>query len=175
MPCSPVANTDPIAALHADAKRYPKGFEGLAKAIGRSVGVLYNKFSEADERYAVTDREADALALEVVSETGLQGYIEAKCATHGGLFVPLPEGMAGDDDLLQGQLQMMRRFGELAAEFTEARADGLITPDEFAAVRVAGHRAVREVFRFLSDLETRVEEVAPAAVSVPLRAVGRGR
>lgn len=165
---------DAVGALHADAKRYPRGMEALAKVIGRSPGVLYNKFSEADDRYAVTDREADALALEVASETGLQGYIEAKCATHGGLFLPVPEGVAGDDDLLQGQLQMMRRFGELAAEFTEARADGLITPDEFAAVRVAGLRAVREVFRFLADLETRVEEAAPAA-SVPLRAVGRGR
>lgn len=162
-------HVDPVSALHADCKRFPKGLEALAKLIGRSPGVLYNKFSEADERYAVTDREADALALEVAHETGAQGYIEAKCALHGGLFVPVPAGMAGDDDLLQGQLEMMRRYGELAAEFTEARRDGLITRDEFAAVRVAGMRAVREVFKFLADLETRVE--APLAAAPGLREV----
>lgn len=157
MSCTESGHGDAVTALHNDAKRYPRGLEALAKLIGRSPGVLYNKFSEADERYAVTDREADAIALEVASVTGLQGYIEAKCGTHGGLFLPIPAGMAGDDDLLQGQLEMMRRFGELAAEFTEARRDGLITPDEFSAVRVAGLRAVREVFKFLADLETRVE------------------
>lgn len=162
---------DGVAALHADALRYPGGIAALAREIGRSAGVLHNKFSDADERYAVSDQEADAMALKIRTAVGLTGYIDGKCATHGGLFVPLPEGMAGESDLLTGQLEMMTRFGNLATEFTEARADGLITPDEFASVRVAGLRAVRSVLAFVADLETRVQASAGATGLGPLQVV----
>lgn len=148
---------DAVLALHHDAKRYPDGIAGLARLIGRSPGVLHNKFSDSMPNYDITDHEADALGLAIAEKTGATGYIEAKCATFGGLFVPLPEGEAGEADLLQAQLEMMRRFGELAHEYTESRRDGLITLDEVAALRVAGNRVVRAVYAFLKEVESQVQ------------------
>lgn len=149
---------DGIFALHADAKNYPGGIAALARLIGRSAGVMHNKFADSMPNYEVTDREADALALSIMEKTGAMGYIDAKCALFGGLFVPVLEGEAAMDDLLQSQLEMMRRFGELAGEFTEARNDGLITRDELAALRVAGNRVIRSVHAFLKEVESQVHE-----------------
>lgn len=67
---------------------------------------------------------------------------------------------AGVDDLMAAQLEMMRRFGELAAEFTEARADAVITPDEFSALKVAGQRLVRSVLSFVHEIGTQVQTPA---------------
>lgn len=149
---------DAIFALHVDAKAYPGGIAALARLIGRSPGVLHNKFADSMPNYDVTDHEADALASAIVEKTGAMGYIEAKCAAFGGIFVPVQEGEAAMDDVLQSQLEMMRRFGELAGEFTEARNDGLITSDELAALRVAGNRVIRAVHAFLKGIESQVHE-----------------
>lgn len=155
--------TDAIAALHGDAKAYPGGVTALAALIGRSAGVLHNKFSDSMPAYEITDREADALARAIFEKGGAQAYIEAKCAWHGGVFVPMPEGKANANDLMAAQLDMMRRFGELAQEFTEARLDGLITPDEYSALKVAGHRLVRSVLSFVYGIGTQVEAGEPHA------------
>ena len=157
--------TDAILALHGDAKAYPGGIAALAALIGRSAGVLHNKFADSMPQYEITDREADALALAIAGKTGKQAYIAAKCAAHGGVFVPLHEGRAGVDDLMAAQLEMMRRFGELAAEFTEARADAVITPDEFSALKVAGQRLVRSVLSFVHEIGTQVQTPAEGGAS----------
>jgi hypothetical protein len=160
-----MTSVDPIAALHADAMRFEsthqgkvrRGIEAVALALGRPAGVLYNKFSEADERYQITDREADAIADLVRQQSGSQGYIEAKCERHGGLFVPALEGgAASDDDVMQGVLDTLQMAGDLARELTEARRDGLITPDEFAVLRSRVHRLIAAEYRLLRDVESQV-------------------
>lgn len=149
---------DPVLALHADAKHYPGGIAALARLIGRSPGVLHNKFSDSMPNYDVTDHEADAMG-----------------AVFGGLFVPLPAGEAGEADLLQAQLEMIHRFGELAHEYTESRRDGLITHDEFAALRLAGNRVVRAVYSFLKEVESQVppEERGGHAASAEVVGISR--
>lgn len=147
-----------IRALNDAAEAYPpKGIATLAGMIGRSPGVLYNKFSEADERYDLTDREADALALEIRRVTGNQDYIHAKCALHGGVFVQLPEpGAAADDDVLTSLLESMRALGDMARELTEARADGLITPDEFSAYELRARRLITRVHESVQTVKAQV-------------------
>lgn len=147
-----------IRALNDAAEAYPpKGIVTLAKLIGRSPGVLYNKFSEADDRYDLTDREADALALEIKRVTGNQDYIHAKCALHGGVFVQLPEqGVAADDDVLTSLLESMKALGDMARELTEARADGLITPDEFSAYELRARRLITRVHESVQTVKSQV-------------------
>lgn len=173
-------STDAIRALNAAATEYPVqshghgGIVALAKLIGRSAGVLYNKFSEADDRYEITDREADALALEIFRVTGRTDYIEAKCAAHGGLFVPLPErGEAADDDVLASLLESMQALGDMARELTEARADGLITPAEFSAFELRARRLIARVQSSVQSVKTQVHD-EPAVVPAPLSIAGRG-
>lgn len=163
---------DAIQALHADAKRYPGGITALAKIIGRSPGILHNKFADSMPNYDVTDHEADALGLAILEKLESTAYIEAKCQTFGGLFVQLPDGATGESDLLQAQLDMMERFGELARQFTESRRDGLITLDEVAVIRVAGHRLIRAVHEFVKEVETQVRPADPLADGVTLLSAG---
>lgn len=154
------SKTAPILALHGAAKAYPHGIAALARKIGRSEGVLANKLSEADDRYDVMDREADALALEIRSVTGDTSYIESKCAVHGGLFVPLPEsGIAADDDVLADLLAVMSSLGDMTRELTEARADGVITPDELAAYELRVRRVQARLVQSVQTLRSQVHEL----------------
>lgn len=157
-------NRDPVRALHDAVEAAPGGLKEAARGIGRSPGVLYNKFSEADPRYDVTVREAVALARWAQTQV----FAEAVAEQFGGVFVPLPDGESGESDLLQAQLDMMEKFGELAREFTESRRDGLITSDEVAVIRVVGNRLIRSVHAFVKEVESQVQP-SPAS---PLHAVG---
>jgi hypothetical protein len=163
---------DPIQTLHMDAKGYPGkpgGITELAQIIGRSVGVLHNKFSAAEERYEITDREADAIAGAIFEKTGSTAYIEAKCAVFGGIFVPLfADGIAADDDVLSSLLDAIRRLGDLARELTEARADGVITPDEFGAIELRARRLQGTIQHAVQVLKSQVceREALGAAMKV---------
>ena len=158
---------DGISGLHADALVFPGGIAALARVVGRSPAVLYNKFSDAEERYEVTDREADALARVIRAKTGRNGYIDAKCACHGGIFVPLPEGAAADDDVLQAYMEIIQEMGDLSREFCEARADGVIEPLEFARLEQRSRRTIAAIQHFMADLKTLVRELpAPAPATL---------
>lgn len=150
-----MSHRDAIDALHAVLIAMPGGIAAAARKIGRSPGVLHNKFSEAMTNYEVTAREA--LALADYAQTTV--YAEAVCEHFGGVFLVLPTGQAGDDDVLQSYLSIIQQMGELSKEFTEARADGLITPDEFNAVKLRAYRTIAAIQYMVADIETTVREV----------------
>jgi hypothetical protein len=152
-----MSHRDPIDALHAVLLNLDGGISGAAKAIGRSPGILHNKFSDAMPHYEVTAREA--LALAEYAKTTV--YVEATCEYFGGTFLPLPAGRPGDDDVLQAYLDIIQQMGELSKEFTEARADGVIEPAEFQALSLRGHRTVAAVMHMLNELGTMVRELPP--------------
>jgi hypothetical protein len=149
---------DPVGALRNDAKQVPGGIGALAAVIGRSPGIVYNKLSDADERTILGDREADALALYIHDATGRRGYIEEKCWVHGGVFVPLPQAHAGDDDALDAHLRVVDGFGVMAREYLAARADGVITPEEFAQLERSGAALVGALQSFLAQVKANVRE-----------------
>lgn len=172
---------DPIEALHQDAKRFPgipadpklgkvpDGITGIAKLIGRSAGVLHNKFSESEEKYALNVREALTIADTLQETTGATGFIEAMALHFGGLFIPLPpEGEAADDDVLSALLDSIRSLGDLARELHEAREDGIITRDEFSAIELRARRLQATIHSAVQILRTQVQEEPQPA---PLRIV----
>lgn len=148
---------DPVDVLHAAVKACPEGITGAAKMIGRSAGVLHNKFSESMPHYEITVREALAIAQAI----NCRAFAEAVCEQFGGTFLPLPPGRAADDDVLQAYLEIIQQMGDLSREFTEARADGIIEPDEFRSLTLRGHRTVASIMRLLNELESMVREVPP--------------
>ena len=152
-----MSHPDPVDALHAVLIKHPGGISAAAKAVGRSPGVLMNKFSEAMPHYEVTAREALVLG-EYANTTA---YAEAVCEVFGGTFLALPLGMPADDDVLQAYLGIIQQMGDLSREFTEARADGIIEPDEFRALTLRGHRTVASIMHLLAELESTVREVPP--------------
>jgi hypothetical protein len=157
---------DPVEALHAAVLTSSLKMSGAAKAIGRSPGVLYNKFCDSALN-ELTAREALALSDAI----GGTAYVEAVCAYFGGVFIPLPEGAAGQDDVLADYLVIVERMGDLSRELTDARADGVIKPDEFARLTREGHATAASLMTLLADLETMVT-AEPAAAPIPLRGVG---
>lgn len=154
---------DPHAVLHAMALQFGGGIGALARRIGRSPGVLYNKFSDHCETSTLTLH--DALAIQYATES--DAFAEAIASTRGGIFVKLPElGEAADDDVLADFLVLIDKEGVLARTITEARSDGLIEPHEFDAVRADSERLVAALHRLLADLRTqvRIKPVAPSII-----------
>lgn len=158
-----MSHRDPIEVLHGALLRHPGGVSGGAKAIGRSPGILANKFSEAMPHYEVTAREAIALAQYLGSTL----YAEAVAEVFGGTFMALPQGAPAEDDVLQAYLAIIQQMGELSKEFTEARADGVLETDEFSAIKLRANRTVAAIMHMVAELETMVREVpAPALKKV---------
>lgn len=157
---------DPVAVLHQELLASPGGIAGAARLIGRSAGVMHNKFSESMPQYEITVREAMALAHAI----GSTGFAEAVCDQFDGTFLPLPPGRPGEDDVLQAYLDIIKQMGDLSREFTEARDDGVISPEEFASLKLRGHRSVAAIMHLLNELEAMVREVPAAASVVPLTA-----
>lgn len=149
----PSSTRDPHAVLHAMAMGFSGGVAGLARRIGRSPGVLYNKFSDHCESHTLTLH--DALAIQTASDS--DAFAEAIAATRGGVFVKLPEmGEAADDDVLADFLALIDREGVLARTITAARSDGIIEPHEYDAVRADSDRLVVALQRLLADLRSQV-------------------
>ena len=155
-----MSHRDPIDVLHAVLLVSKDGIAGAAKAIGRSSGVMYNKFSDAMPQYEVTAREAIALADHLDTTV----YAEAIAEHFGGVFLSLPAGAASEDDILQSYLAIIQQMGELSKEFTEARADGVIELDEFNAIQLRGHRTIAAVMHMLVELKGMVRTLPPAAL-----------
>lgn len=153
------AKRDPVVVLHDDLIALPDGITGAAKCIGRSAGVLHNKFSEAMPQYEPSLRESLALAHQVREQIGSLRFVESVCADFNGVFMLLPPASAGDDEVLQAYLEIMNSMGDLSREFTEARADGIIEPMEFEAMKLRAHRSVGAIMHMLAELETMVRDV----------------
>lgn len=161
-----IVKRDPVAVLHNDLLGIPGGIAAAAKGIGRSVNVMYNKFSEANPHNEVTGREERALAHFVHTETGSTAYAEAICAEFDGIFLELPPGDAGEDDVLAAYLNIIQQMGALSQEFTSAREDGVVDRDEFAALKLRGHRSVRAIMHLIAELETMVRDVPKPVASI---------
>jgi hypothetical protein len=161
-----MSHRDPIDALHAALLATPGGIAGAAPVVGRSPGHLHNKFSDAMPHYEVTAREAIALAKYAKSTA----YVEALCEAFGGVFLAVPAGAPSDDDVLQSYLDIIQRMGELSREFTEARADGVIEPAEFDAMKLRANRTVSSIMHMMRELEGMVREL-PVQSSVSLKRV----
>lgn len=177
-----VNKPDPIDVLHQEAKRFPgiqderygrvpEGITGIARLIGRSAGIMHNKFSQADERYEINVREALAIGQVMAATMGSTAFAEAIAAQFGGLFVPLPpEGMAADDDVLSALLDTVQSLGNLARELMEARADGVITQDEYAALDLRAKRMQAKIHYAMQTLRSQVQ-ADPAPSAAPLQSV----
>jgi len=149
---------DPIDALHSALLSSHGGIAAGARAIGRSAQVLYNKFSDSMPGNELTGREERALADAV----GGTAYVEAVCSYFGGVFFRVPEGMAGDDDVLEAYLDIIKRMGELSSDFMAARADGVVDPGEFNGLRDRAFSTMAALRHLLAELETMVMDVPSA-------------
>lgn len=163
-----MSHRDPVSVLHASVLASKGGIASAAKAIGRSPGVMYNKFSEANPNYEITAREALALA----DHMGSTDYAEAICEHFGGVFLPMPAGIPADDDVLQSYLDIISQMGSLSKEFTDARQDGIIDPVEFSVLQMRASQTVMAIMHLVSDLEQLVRDIPPPPLAAVKKVVG---
>jgi hypothetical protein len=157
---------DPFDVIHMAVKADPDGVCGAGKCLGRSTGVMYNKFAQSMPEYDLTYHEAIALAKAYCPVD----FPMAIAEHFGGVFLPLPAGMPADDDVLQSYLDIISQMGALSKEFTEARDDGIIDPDEFKTLQIRATRTVMAIMHLVGDLELLVREVPPPPLSVVKKA-----
>lgn len=146
---------DPTDVLHALLLKRRGDIAEAAKAICRSPGVLYNKFSDSMPGNELTGREERAIA----DWTKSDDYVQAVCAYFGGVFFRLPPSAAADDDILESYLAIVARMGEYSADLTQARDDGIVDPDEFKRLCNTGYATMAAIQHHLAELETTVREL----------------
>ena len=156
-------NRDPVDVLHAEILRFPGGIEAAARVIGRSPGHLRNKFSQETDNYHVTVYEALALAALVPGTE----FPAAVAERFDGVFFRLPTGTQGDEDVFGSFLELSNKVGALGVELTDARRDGVIDVDEYAALELRGRRVIAAILRLLADIKTGVREILPATPAQP--------
>lgn len=147
---------DPIRVLHDEIKASPGGIAEAAAFVARAEGTFHNKLSEAYDSAQLTAREALASALRVQALTGRTGFAEAVAQVFGGVFVPVPVGMAGNADILSAHLAVVERLGKLSADLRAALEDNEVQVHEDAQLQVDGHNACAAIQALLHEISSRV-------------------
>jgi hypothetical protein len=129
----------PLDELYDACKRYPGGMEALATRLQiRSVKTLYKKLSPtATDFHLGYPDELDAVlrCLEEGRVADWDSTIHAFCWRHGGVFVRLPEEIAGSEALGRAAMQVLKEAGDVVARTDEAmEGDQLIDSREFLRI-----------------------------------------
>lgn len=120
-------------AAHKTVHDYPGGSESLAPRLGMSAAVLRNKVNPNNDTHKLTLAEAD----EIMGVTGDLRILHALAARHG-CIVQKAEPDESQPDVLRALLRANATEGEFDRVLQEALDDGLITPNEMAAIEKAG-------------------------------------
>jgi len=130
-----ITNTVTDAAYRL-VHEYPGGAQSLAPRIGiASPRVLDNKVNPNSAHHKLTLDEA-------VAATDMSGdlrVLQAWAAHCGQLLVPVFDGLASDEALLDTYTTLIRELGEFSGVFHDAIADGEITRREFDLMKAELH------------------------------------
>jgi hypothetical protein len=131
------------------------GVRELAEKMNIRPAVLANKLNPDNETNFLYLRDAVFLT-ELTDDNRI---LEAWCAKRGGVFVPLPEEVACDEDLSDQLLGLTSQLGSALAQVKDARADGVITTDEYDRIRVELRKTVNEVLKLDAVVSTQVRSI----------------
>lgn len=119
-------------AAHATVHDYPGGSESLAPRLGMSGALLRNKVNPHCDRNVLTLAEA----VRITSVTDDLRMLHAWAAEHDCVVVPVNGSPVGD--VLSLVMARAVREGDFSRVLQDALADGVITPNELAALNNAG-------------------------------------
>jgi hypothetical protein len=125
-----------IDAADATVHDYPGGSESLAPRVGMSAAVLRNKVNPNNPRNVLGLEEAQRL----MRITDDHRILQAQAGDLGYALVRVDDAVS---DAAGTVLDMVLRVDVAGGEFSRvvsaAVADGVITPNEMAAIERAGH------------------------------------
>lgn len=142
-------------AAYATVHDYPGGSESLAPRLGMSAAVLRGKVNPNNDRNVLSLADADKIMG--VSED--HRILHALAAEHGYVLQPINGDAA--ECLMGAVLASSAAKGDLAAVISAATEDGVITPNELAAIT-----------RACAVLQARVVAISQRAAARVQRAPG---
>jgi hypothetical protein len=108
--------------------------KAVAAELGLSLSLIY-KWAERQSEDGSGSRNPLDRLLKVVEVTGDPGIVEWLCQRIGGYFVPNPDGIGADYEVLPATHEIIRQFSVLLQEISKAAADDSITGGEAAEIR----------------------------------------
>lgn len=130
-----------------------KGVPELARLMGISPGVLYNKCNaDGDEKEHNKPTVRDLVLAQVI--TGDKRITQAMARLMGGVFIDLSgTTRVSDEALLDLVAAWMKEQGELFARWQECYSDGRICADDVAKIRKEAHDVLQAVLTFVHRVE----------------------
>lgn len=157
------ATFDPMHALQRVLSHYPGGVPALARSTGQSPRLLHARMSDeegAGKRTLSLRLGFALLALADTEHTFLREWARAE----GGVFIPLPSSQPADDDVLDDLIALTESLGAFAHKLRDARADGVVTPDEFEQQLAAAQSIHERLQQLMADLSAQVRTLPPSSL-----------
>lgn len=129
--------------------------KAIAQGMNVPTSVLYEIADEHRER-KLRAEEIPSLILATRNFTVLDAIERAV----GRVGVLLPS--AGDDATVARSVEAIREFGEFLQELGAAAADGRVTRDEAARVRVDGEATIAAIYGLIRQIESQVRPTLQA-------------
>lgn len=141
-------------AVYNTVHDYPGGTESLAPRIGMSGAILRNKANPNNPANKLTLEDAD----KIIGVTGDTRILNAMCANHGGMFVPLDaSGCVCDSAILEIVTHVWRSNGDVGRAVDDVLADGRVERHEIIQVRDAAYALQQQVAMLINRLEGMAE------------------
>lgn len=128
----------------------------LAKLIGKSEKTLAAKLNNDPEYDHHNLHLAEAVAITEI--TGDERILSAWANSRGKVLVSLPKTGLTDDEFSDVLLTVQTTQGELASAIKKARADGVITEADYAAINRNTLNAIQQLLQLDAELKAQVRE-----------------
>ncbi|MFM4933376.1 phage regulatory CII family protein [Aeromonas veronii] len=150
--------SDPIEAAYQLSRDY--NIAELARLMGnKRPTTLNNKFNPQCEDHHLYLSEAIA----VTELTGDNAILQAWALSRGHVLVALPDSTVSEEELADQVMTVTEVVGAVFGELRDARQDGYIDPVERQGIKVAVHRAIRELLSLDESVASQVRSL-PVAV-----------
>lgn len=127
----------------------------LARKLGISPVVLANKLNPHQEFHRLTLGEAVAIT-ELSNDDRI---LESWAHSRGCVLVHVPDVVGCDEELSDQLMKLSEEMGDAMGEIRQARSDGVITPDEFEAIKTKLMSMVREAVALKTMVKGQVRDL----------------
>lgn len=144
---------DPLMAAQLVGHDY--GVPELAEKLLVKPGTMYNKLNPEFEHNHLYLHEA----IYITKLADDHRILEAWAHSCGYALVRVPQSVACDEDLSDQLLKLMETVGQTGGEIHTARADGVITPSEYARIHQRIQFLLTEALSLSAVIGTQVREL----------------
>lgn len=135
------------AVLHALVKKAPSGLdaETIAPLLGyRGYATMMSELSDQPGHKLGAN-----MLLPIMDVAGSDEPMHFLARQRGGVFIKLPQALAGQDPVHREAMRAVKEFGELMGEVGGRLGDGSISAEDRTVITREGHEAVTAIMGLL--------------------------